>query len=101
MHLPPRLAYPFVHLAAKLYMKCNLDDADVCAAVKKSKVPLLIVHGDADGFVPCSMSEEIFKNCKENDERVVFSGAGHVLSFLVDPDKYKEAIARLMKKTEI
>lgn len=101
MHLPPRLAYPFVHLAAKLYMKCNLDDADVCKAVKKSKVPLLIIHGDADAFVPHTMSEEIFKNCKEGDERVVFPGAGHVLSFLVDPERYKKCIKELIKKTGI
>ena len=97
MHLPPRLAYPLVRAAARVYMKCDLN-VDVCAAVRKSKVPLLIFHGEADTFVPCSMSAEIFKNCKACDERHTFPDAGHVLSYVVDPARYERIVTNFINK---
>ena len=97
MHLPPKLAMPFIKLAAKLYMKCDLN-ADAREAVKKSKVPILIIHGEADEFVPCEMSREIYKNCKGGDVLLVIPDAGHVLGYMTDPVKYEESVAEFIKK---
>lgn len=97
MRLPPRLTMPFIILAAKLYMKCNLK-ADAREAVKKSKVPILIIHGEADKFVPCEMGREIYRNCKEGDVLVTIPDAGHALSYMTDPVKYEESIEKFIKK---
>lgn len=97
MRLPPKLAMPLIKLAAKLYMKCDLN-ADAREAVKKSKVPILIIHGEADEFVPCEMSREIYKNCKDGDVLLVIPDAGHVLGYMTDPVKYEESVAEFIKK---
>ena len=98
MKLSPKLAYPAIELAAKVYMKCNLREGDVCAAVKKASMPILLIHGEDDRFVPCEMSEEILKSCPEDTERVTFKNAGHVLSYIADPIKYEKCINDFIKK---
>lgn len=97
MSLPPKLAMPLIKLAAKLYMKCNLK-VDARETVKTSKVPILIIHGEADKFVPCEMSREIYKNCKDGDVLVTIPGAGHVLGYMTDPAEYEESIEKFIKR---
>ncbi|MBR5478985.1 MAG: alpha/beta fold hydrolase [Clostridia bacterium] len=97
--LPAKISWPLVKKAAEVYMKCDLKDADVAFAVKSARVPILLIHGETDGFVPCEMSEEILKNAKDA-ERITFPNAGHVMSYMADPVKYEEMICEFMKKAE-
>ena len=58
--LPPSILYPFVYLGALIYGKFKLNEANPVTAVKKSKVPILLIHGKQDTLVPCYMSENIY-----------------------------------------
>ena len=93
MKLSPRLLYPFVSLGAFLFGQFKLSDCDVIAAVKKANVPILIIHGEADNFVPCEMSQEIAAANQSLIRRETFSNAGHGLSFLVDSEKYEQLLS--------
>ena len=55
-------------------------------------VPVLLIHGDADTFVPCSMSEEIYKNCKSPKQKLIIHGAGHCESYYKDREAYEGAM---------
>ena len=91
-HLPPAIFYPLVTFSGFLFGRFRLNSASPIEAVKKAKVPILIIHGDDDRFVPIEMSREILpSNPKIRYE--VFPGAGHVLSCLRDPERY-EALTR-------
>ena len=95
--LPPDMAYSLVSKAAKLYAKVDLKDADVISAVKKAKKPILLIHGEADNFVPCEMSEQILKHIP-NGERKTFPDAGHVMSYMADPVRYETEVNSFMEK---
>ncbi len=89
--LPMRLLMPFVALGARLFGRFRLLDTDVSAAVRHSRVPILLIHGEADDFVPCSMSEKIKGDCElVRFER--FADARHGLSYIVDTERYVKLI---------
>ena len=86
--LPPALAYPFVRLGALLYGGFNLEKTSPLEAVKNCKVPLLFIHGQADAFIPWTMSQEMCNACPAKTKLVLIPGAGHGLSYPVSPELY-------------
>ena len=60
-------------------------------SVKNARVPILILHGENDGFVPCSMAEEIYNSCNGGRYLYTFKGADHGMSYMTDPEKYERA----------
>ncbi len=89
MRIPSRLAYPFILLGARLYGGFDLNQTDALRAVKEAKVPILIIHGEADTFVPCQMSEPICRANPQLVKRYTFPGAEHGISYLVDTVRYE------------
>ncbi len=90
MHLPADLLYPFCKLAAKWLCKCDLEATSAVEAVKNSKVPIFIVHGTDDRYVPCSMAHEIKAAAGDKAELHLFEGSGHVLSYMDDTPRYHQ-----------
>ena len=97
MPIPPWLTKPFVILGAKIYGGFDIREADAVRAVKNAKVPILIIHGDADGFVPCDMSDIAAHN-PEKITRYTFPGADHGISYLSDPVRYRQIVTEFMEK---
>ena len=96
MKFPVKLTYPFIRLAAYLFGHFNLEETTAVKAVQNSRVPILIIHGEADAFVPCHMSREIAKVCSSPITLVTIPGAGHGRSYLVDPKRYEDAIIKFI-----
>lgn len=88
MGLPAGISYPFVRLGARLFGHFNLEETSPVEAVKNAKVPVIFFHGEADEFVPCEMSKINYDACSSRKKIVTIAGAGHGLSFPVDPEKY-------------
>jgi fermentation-respiration switch protein FrsA (DUF1100 family) len=91
MKLPPKLSYPFVRLAARVYGHFDLEAADALRAMKNCKVPVIFYHGESDDFVPCYMSRQNYEACTCRKRLVTVPGAGHGLCYLVDPEGYLQA----------
>lgn len=90
--LPVRLIYPFVSAGAKFFGKFDLNKFSPKKSVKESKTPIIIMHGEADDFVPCRMSSEIYDSCASEKYLYTFGGAGHGFSFAKDAEKYEHAV---------
>ena len=88
MKLPPKLAYPFVKLGALLFGKFNPDADSALEAMKRCKIPVLLIHGEEDDFVPCDMSRKNYEACVAPKKLWTVPGAGHGLSILVDKQGY-------------
>lgn len=88
MHLPADLLYPFCKLAAKWLGKFDLEEASAVEAVKNSRVPIFMVHGTEDRYVPFSMGLEIKEAAGDKATLHIFEGSGHVLSYLDDTPRY-------------
>ena len=80
----------FAITGARLFGHFQLNDpeADAVKAVASSKVPILLVHGEDDRFVPCEMSREIARANPEMVELHTFPDAGHGISYLYDKERY-------------
>lgn len=95
----PAAAEPLARLSAKIFGGAELSAADALSAVKSAKVPILLIHGEADNFVPCDMSRAIAAANPEMIEFHTFPGAGHGLSCLVDRERYKSLVAAFAART--
>lgn len=92
MKLPPSLVYPFIRLGGMLYGKFDIEETDPVSAVARSKTPIIYIHGDADDFVPHSMSVECFEATRAPKKLVTIEGAGHGLGFPQNQSKYVESL---------
>ena len=95
--LPDTLFYPFIWLGAYLFAGIKLEDGDCVNAVKNSSVPMLIIHGEEDHFVPCYMSHEIHNSRPDIVSLSTFPGAGHGISYIVDKPRYEKLVHDFIK----
>ena len=93
MGFPPALTFPFIRLGGLLFGHFDICETTAADAVRNCKVPILIIHGESDGFVPCEMSEEVLRACPETVIRHTFPGADHGISYLVDTPRYKKVVS--------
>jgi len=92
MHLPAKLLMPLARLSAKLIGRFSLSAASAVESVRRARVPVLIIHGEDDRFVPCDMSREIHAANPRMVRLETFPGAGHGLSYIVDTGRYERAV---------
>lgn len=98
MKLPVALVYPVVRLSGRIFAGIDIGDeeASCVEAVRKSKVPILFIHGDGDDFVPCHMSQDCFDACGAEKRLLIVKGAGHGLSHCVDHVSYEAAVEEFL-----
>ena len=88
LHLPPKILYPFVRLGAIIFGNFDPNKANATRALEKCEVPIIFIHGDADNFVPCYMSEKNFEAVHSKKKILIVKGAGHGAAFLKNQDTY-------------
>ena len=87
--LVPALLMPFVKLSTLIWGRFSLDTVSASEAVENSDIPILIIHGEDDRFVPDYMSREIYEANPKLVRYETFPNAGHGLSFMVDNKRYR------------
>lgn len=87
---PQHISAPFIRLGALVFGGFHLDAASAETSVQKAGIPILLIHGEDDLFVPCDMSRKIYDNCQKAAQLHTFPGAGHGLSYLTDPHRYEK-----------
>jgi len=89
---PNWLIKPFALLSARIYGGFDLLETDAVRSVQNAKVPILIIHGEDDRYVPCWMSEPVAEANSQMVRRVTFPGAAHGISYLVDTQRYHQIV---------
>ncbi len=84
----PAFVYPLIRLSARIFGCFDTEDGDFRRAAAKARLPIIILHGDADGLVPSYMSEQLRDAAPEKIRHLTFAGAHHGLSYLVDRERY-------------
>ena len=97
-HLPAVALLPFLRFGARLFGRFDLRGASALEAVGRTEIPILLIHGEDDRFVPCDMSRELAAACAGPHRLETFPGAGHGLSYIADPERYKKAVEEFMKQ---
>ena len=91
MKLPDFVSIPLLSFGALLYGHFRWNSESAVASVKETKIPILIIHGRADRYVPIEMSRKI-KEANPNIILEEFDDAAHGMSYLVDMDRYKRLV---------
>ena len=86
------ITYPFLRLGAKIFGGFDPKAADALEAARRIRVPVLLIHGEEDHFVPCDMGRRIAAANPEKIRLETFPGAGHGLSYLIDKPRYTKLV---------
>ena len=70
----------------------SLKEASALEAVKKSTIPLLIIHGEEDAFVPVEMAYELYDAADCEKEILIVEGAGHAQAPDKAPKEYYQTV---------
>ncbi|MDO4939633.1 MAG: alpha/beta fold hydrolase [Lachnospiraceae bacterium] len=97
---PSWIMYPFIRLAAKVFGHFNLEACSAVDTVKKTRVPILIAHGEDDRFVPHYMSTELQEANPLMIKRESYPGAAHAISFMTDEERYKKMTEDFMRECQ-
>lgn len=85
----PKCLYFFLKIGVALFGHFNLNDKGAVETVKNAHVPILLIHGEADGFVPCYMSKAIYEANPSDIKLITFPNADHGWSYFVDNERYR------------
>lgn len=97
-HLP---AAPSV-FTAEFFSRClarfSLWECDTRNILAASRLPVFMIHGKQDDFVPYEMTVEGYDACISEKHLLLVENADHGVSFLVEPVKYKDVIVTFIKE---
>ena len=100
----PSLLHAPAMWASRWYMRRRYgftpDQISPKADIMKTRVPILIIHGDADRYVPTWMSLEMEALRREfaPTRLVLIPQATHAKSIIVDPDTYRKAVNGFLRE---
>ena len=67
-------------------------DCSALDAVADTKIPVFVIHGTKDDFVPTFMGKEIFEACVSEKELWLAEGAGHAESYYLHKEEYERKV---------
>ena len=88
----------FSNLVTRVKAGYSLKGASAIKQVKKTKIPILYIHGDSDKFVPPSMMDELYNATNSPKEKLIVEGAKHSNSDLINPNIYWTTIYDFLGK---
>ena len=92
LHLAYGINSAMANRICKKKIKCKADEYSTIDALKNSKVPVLLIHGTDDHFVPVRMTYENYKACTSPKRMLIVPAADHCMSYFVDKEGYEAAV---------
>ena len=86
-HLPAFPVLPLTELMCRLAAGFSLRGTCAAASLANSPLPLLIIHGTEDDFVPPTMTAENYAAAAGEKRQILVPGARHGLSYLMDRER--------------
>jgi len=91
-HLPYGLYSRAANDICKRRIQVPSDAYSTVEALRSCAVPVLLIHGTDDRFVPVEMTYENYKACTSEKQLFIVPGAEHGTSYLVDTAGYETAV---------
>lgn len=98
LHLPAAPSVWVAGLFARIFAGFRFTQCDTRKSLGNSHLPVLLIHGEADGFVPCEMSVQAYAACTGKKQLMIVPNAEHGLSFLADGFQYTAAVIDFLKE---
>ena len=96
--LPVEPTWQLLRLGARLFGHFNVEETSAVEAVKKAKVPILLIHGEGDRTVPCEMVHTLAAACASPVTVVTVPEAEHGISWYVDMETYHRTLDTFIRE---
>lgn len=94
-------AGPFLWAAdlfARVLAGFSFYERDTRKSLRNSRLPILLIHGTGDDFVPCEMTKQAYAACTSEKEIFLVENAGHGTSYLYDTPGYRKQVIAFLQK---
>ena len=99
--IPSFLFIDMINIWSKILGKYDIKARNVINSLNSRNIPLLLIHGEDDDFVPTSNSIDIYNKYNGDiKELVLFPKAQHGMNYLVDSKKYIKSIEDIFKRID-
>lgn len=92
LHLPVRAATVIADLLCQKRLNASSGSYSTVEALKNTDVPILLIHGEDDHFVPLKMAFENRDACAAPCKLLVVPGADHAMSYYMGRGAYEAAV---------
>lgn len=97
-HMPAFPALYNANIITIIKAGYSFKKASSIKQIKKSKIPILFIHGDKDNFVPFYMLDKLYNVATCKKEKLIIKNAGHAESQWIDSNKYWHTVRKFIKK---
>ena len=95
--MPEKAAFWATRFGGKVFGGLDFREYSALDGVKQAKVPILLIHGEADAMVPCEMAHVLKEACAAPVTLLTVPGAPHGICFYVDNAAYCAAVEKLVE----
>lgn len=88
---------PIMNAFCRIFGGFGLYGVSTETALKSCRIPILFVHGGADGFVPCEMSLKAYATADCEKQILIVDDADHGMSFLVDMPNVRKKLQNFIE----
>ena len=101
-HHFPKFLLPLCSMFLKISHHYSFKDVSPKEVMSKCHVPLLLIHGAVDGFIPPNESQFIYDMRDKNDITTLYycEGADHAKSLVTNKEKYFEVLQEFLTQIE-
>jgi fermentation-respiration switch protein FrsA (DUF1100 family) len=97
LRLPPLGSVRVAGFFARIFAGIRFSENDTRKSLANARLPVLLIHGSDDNFVPCDMSRQAYETCISKKKLLIVEGAEHGLSFLTDGFAYTTHVIDFLK----
>lgn len=97
-HMPTFPTLYNANFITKIRAGYSFKKASAIKQIKKSKLPILFIHGDKDNFVPFYMLDKLYNVANDKKERLVIKDAGHAEAQWINPEQYWHTVRKFIKR---
>ncbi len=96
--IPFTPVYYILRKKVKRLYNFDLNDINPINDILTSKMPILFIHGEADKYVPCDMSVEMFnKHNNPKDKLLIVKNAIHLTAYDTEKEGYERIIDEFLE----
>ncbi|MCA0384487.1 MAG: alpha/beta hydrolase [Firmicutes bacterium] len=94
---PDWIALPGTNLLTKWRLGYDFTEASTIKQVKKNRLPMMFIHGEADTYVPYKMVFALYDACHTPKVLYTVPGAGHAKAFETAPESYMLQVKQFLE----
>ena len=97
-HIP---SFPLLDMAdtvTKIRGGYDFREASAVEQLKKSKIPILFIHGKDDDFVPFEMLDKVYSAAPNSKQKLIVENAGHAQSSSAAPELYWNTVKEFLNE---